>query len=130
MKHLTVEQVLFIHGSLIEKTGGTQGIRDLASLQSAVTSPKATFAGKELYPDVFHKAAAALLMESIIKNYPFIDGNKRTAITSAGIFLKRNGYALKPTQEELEQFILKMAAGKTSTLDAVNWFKKHSSKRK
>ena len=47
---------------------------------------RATFGGEDLYPDIFHKAAA--LMESLIKNHPFIDGNKRTAITSTGIFFK------------------------------------------
>lgn len=128
MKHLTVEQILFIHSRLIGKTRGSHGIRDLGLLQFAVLRPQSTFGGKELYPDIFYKAAAALLMESLIKNRPFIDGNKRTAITSAGIFLKRNGYALKTTQEELERFTLDMANGKVSTLDAVKWFKKHSSK--
>ncbi len=128
MKHLTAEQVLFIHSKLIDKTGGSHGIRDLGLLQSGVLRAKTTFGGKELYPDIFYKAAAALLIESLIKNRPFIDGNKRTAITSAGIFLKRNGYALKTTQKELEQFTLNIANGKVSTLDAVKWFKRHSSK--
>ncbi len=130
MKHLTAEQVLFIHSKLIDKTGGSHGIRDLGLLQSGVLRAKTTFGGKEFYPDVFHKAAAALLIESLIKSRPFIDGNKRTAITSAGIFLKRNGYALKTTQKELERFTLNMANGKVSTLDAVKWFKRHSSKNK
>ncbi len=69
-------------------------------------------------------------METLIKNRPFIDGNKRTAIASAGIFLRRNGYALKTTQKELKRFTLGMANGKVSTLDAVKWFKRHSSKNK
>lgn len=127
MRYLAAEQVLFIHSRLIDETGGIHGIRDLGLLQSAVSRPQATFGGKELYRDVFHKAAA--LMESIIKNHPFIDGNKRTAITSASIFLLRNSYFLETSQKEFEQFTLKMATGKVSFDDAVKWFKENSVKQ-
>lgn len=124
MKYLTTEQVLFIHSRLIDKTGGSHGIRDLGLLQSAVSRPRATFGGRELYPDIFQKAAA--LIESLTKNHPFIDGNKRTAIASAGIFLEKNGYLLETTQEELERFARRLAAGKVSFEDAVKWFRKVS----
>ena len=126
MKYLTEEQVLFIHSRLIDETGGVHGVRDLGLLQSAVSRPKATFGSEDLYPDIFHKAAA--LMESLIKNHPFIDGNKRTAITSAGIFLQRNGYILETAQRELEQFTLSVVTGKASFEDAVKWFRKYSLK--
>ena len=62
MKYLTSEQILFIHSRLIDSTGGTHGIRDIGLLQSAAGRPEATFGGEDLYPDIFHKAAA--LMES------------------------------------------------------------------
>ena len=124
MKYLTTEQVLFIHSRLIDKTGGSHGIRDLGLLQSAVSRPRATFGGRELYPDIFQKVAA--LIESLTKNHPFIDGNKRTAIASAGIFLEKNGYLLETTQEELERFARRLAAGKVSFEDAVKWFRKVS----
>ena len=123
MKYLTEEQVLFIHSRLIDETGGVHGVRDLGLLQSAVSRPKATFGSEDLYPDICHKAAA--LMESLIKNHPFIDGNKRTAITSAGIFLQRNGYILETAQRELEQFTLSVVTGKASFEDAVKWFRKY-----
>ena len=126
MKYLTAEQVLFIHSRLIDETGGVHGLRDLGLLQSAVSRPKATFGSEDLYPDICHKAAA--LMESLIKNHPFIDGNKRTAITSAGIFLQRNGYILETAQRELEQFTLSVVTGKASFEDAVKWFRKYSLK--
>ncbi|MBI4848913.1 MAG: type II toxin-antitoxin system death-on-curing family toxin [Nitrospirae bacterium] len=122
MKYLSAEQVLFIHSRLIDETGGAHGVRDLGLLQSAVSRPRATFGSKDLYPDIFHKAAA--LMESLIKNHPFIDGNKRTAITATGIFLRINGYSLEASQKELEQFTLRMATEKISFKDAVKWFKK------
>jgi death-on-curing protein len=123
VKYLTEEQVLFIHSRLIDETGGVHGVRDLGLLQSAVSRPKATFGSEDLYPDICHKAAA--LMESLIKNHPFIDGNKRTAITSAGIFLQRNGYILETAQRELEQFTLSVVTGKASFEDAVKWFEKY-----
>lgn len=124
MKYLTSEQILFIHSRLIDSTGGTHGIRDIGLLQSAVGRPEATFGGEDLYPDIFHKAAA--LMESLIKNHSFIDGNKRTAITSTGIFLQMNGHTLKTSQKELEHFTLDMATGKASFNDAVRWFEKYA----
>ena len=124
MRYLSPEQVLFIHSRLIDETGGAHGVRDLGLLQSAVSRPKAAFGSEDLYPDIFHKAAA--LMESLIKNHPFIDGNKRTAITSAGIFLQSNGCYLKTTQKELELFTLKTTMGKISFEDAVEWFIRNS----
>jgi death on curing protein len=121
---LSSEQVLLIHSRLIDITGGVHGIRDLGLLQSAVSRPMMTFGGEYLYPDIFHKAAA--LMGSLIKNYPFLDGNKRTAITSAALFIERNGYILQTTQTEIEVFTIGMAASKCSFDDAVEWFKKHA----
>ena len=85
MNYITPEQVLFIHYRIIEETGGSHGIRDLALLQSALARPMATFDENDLYPDIFSKAAA--LMHSIIKSHPFMDGNKRTAYSSCGVFL-------------------------------------------
>jgi death-on-curing protein len=84
MNYLTVEQVLFIHARLIAETGGEHGVLDLGLLQSAVSRPHETYGGQNLYPDLFLKAAA--LLESLIGNHAFVDGNKRTAITSAGLF--------------------------------------------
>jgi len=124
VKYLTAEQVLFIHSRLIDETGGSHGIRDVGLLQSAVSRPMATFGGEELYPDIFQKAAA--FMESLVKNHPFIDGNKRTAISSAGLFLRINGYNLETSQKELEDFTINMATGKASLEDAVKWFKRYA----
>ena len=107
MIYLTAEQVLFIHARLIAETGGEHGILDLGLFQSAVARPQATFDGQDLYPNLFLKAAA--LLESLIGNHAFIDGNKRTAITSAGLFLNLNGYRLKANNQQLEAFTLACA---------------------
>ena len=124
MNYLTPEQVLFIHYRLIEETGGSHGIRDLSMLQSALARPMATFDRKDLYPDLFSKAAS--LMHSIIKNHPFVDGNKRTAIAVASIFLFRNGYNLKVSNKELERFTLKVAREDIELREIAHWFKRHS----
>lgn len=124
MKYLSVEQVLFIHSRLIDTTGGAHGVRDVGLLQSAVNRPKATFEGKDLYHDIFHKSAA--LMESLTNNHPFIDGNKRTAITSSALFLRHSGYVLNASQKELETITLRLALKKASFQDAVEWFRTHA----
>ena len=78
-RYLTVPQILFLHSRLIEETGGSQGLRDLGLLESAVARPQTSFSGEDLYPGLFTKAAA--LMDSLINNRPFLDGNKRTGIS-------------------------------------------------
>lgn len=124
MRYLTPEQVLFIHARLIAETGGEHGIRDLGLLQSAVSRPQAVFEGNELYPDVYHKAAA--MMESLINNHPFVDGNKRTGITAAAMFLKINNYSLTASNQEVETFVLSIASGEQTLESITEWLKSHS----
>ncbi|MDA8099825.1 MAG: type II toxin-antitoxin system death-on-curing family toxin [Nitrospiraceae bacterium] len=123
MRYLSAEQVLFIHARVVAETGGAHGVRDVGLLQSAVARPQATFGGEELYQDFFSKAAA--LMESLARNHPFLDGNKRTAIAATGIFLGLNGLRFAASQKELVQFTLAVAVGKTSNEDAASWLKRH-----
>jgi death on curing protein len=125
---LSSEQVLFIHARLVDEAGGMHGVRDLGLLRSAVARPRAIFGGEDLYPDIFRKAAA--LMESLILNHPFLDGNKRTAISAAGLFLLRNGQQLSVTQQALEQFTMDMALKRRDIEDAANWFKKHTKRER
>jgi death-on-curing protein len=122
--YLTTTQILFIHARLIEETGGSHGVRDLGSLEAAVARPRATFDGEELYPDLFHKAAA--LLESLINNHPFVDGNKRTGITAAGLFLRQNSYRLTVSNSELETFTLSVATGQTGVKEIAAWLQTHS----
>lgn len=124
MSYLTSEQVLFIHYRLIEETGGSHGIRDISLLQSAVARPMATFGSDDLYPDILSKAAA--LMHSIIKNHPFVDGNKRTAITAASLFLMRNKHQITVSNNELESFTLKLASTNVELEEVAIWFRKQS----
>ena len=124
MRYLTPEQVLFIHARLIAETGGEHGIRDLELLQSAVNRTRTTFDGGELYPSINQKAAA--LIESLVNNHPFIDGNKRTGITAGVMFLLLNGYSLTVSNEELETFTLSIASGGQTVETITEWIKKNS----
>lgn len=122
--YLTAEQVLFIHARLIAETGGMHGVHDLGLLLSAVARPQATFENQELYPGLFTKAAA--LFESLVGNHPFIDGNKRTAITAAGLFLRINHYRLTASNQQLEDFTLLCAQRMIPLPQVVTWFETHS----
>jgi death-on-curing protein len=123
-QYLTPEQVLFLHSRLIAETGGGQGIRDLGMLLSALGRPPATFEGKDLYPDLFLKTAA--LMDSIVRNHPFVDGNKRTAITAAALFLRINGYRLVVENNEMVRFTLACAQSQLSLDEMMDWFRQYS----
>jgi death-on-curing protein len=124
MHYLTPEQVLFIHARLIAETGGEHGLRDLGLLESAVSRPQAVFEGNELYLEIHHKAAA--LLESLVNNHPFVDGNKRTGITAAAMFLRINDYTLTASNQEVESFVLSIALGEQTTDSILEWLRKHS----
>jgi death-on-curing protein len=123
-QNLTPEQGLFLHSRLVAETGGKHGVRDLGLLLSAVGRPQATFDGKDLYPDLFSQAAA--LMDSLVRNHPFVDGNKRTAIAAAAIFLRMNGLLLIVDNKEMVRFTLACAQSRLSLEDIADWFKKVS----
>ncbi len=123
MIYLTVEQVLFLHARLIEETGGSHGVRELSLLLSAIGRPQASFADRDLYADIFTKAAA--LMDSLVRNHPFIDGNKRTGIAAAGLFLLQNGYRLIATNNELEEMTLAVARSEKAVEQIARWFQDH-----
>jgi len=126
--YLTIDEVLFIHEIMISLYGGRGDIHDFTMLHSAIERPKATFGGKDLYPTIFEKAAA--LIQSLILNHPFDDGNKRTAITSTARFFYINGYQLKLPLKKSIQFTLDIDSHKLSFEEIVFWFKKHAKRLK
>lgn len=85
MKHISITQVLHLHNKMIRETGGDVGIRDNALLESALYNALTTFDGKELYPSIEEKCANICFC--IVKNHPFIDGNKRMGLLLCSFFL-------------------------------------------
>lgn len=124
MIYMTVEQILFLHSRLVAETGGSHSVRDLGSLLSAVARPQASFDDQDLYPDLFTKAAA--LMDSLIRNHPFLDGNKRTGIAAAALFLRINGYRLNAASTELQIFTLDVAQSRQALAEIATRLKNHS----
>ena len=99
MIKLTKEQILLLHTQLIETTGGSDGIRDLGLLESALESPFQSYGGEELYPSI--QAKAARLCYGLVKNHAMIDGNKGIGCHATLVFLALNGYGMEYTQKEL-----------------------------
>ncbi|MDZ7586877.1 MAG: type II toxin-antitoxin system death-on-curing family toxin [Patescibacteria group bacterium] len=124
MKRLNPKQILLIHDELVEKYGGSFGIRDENLFESAIFQPFVTFGGLDLYQTVFDKAAA--LLRSLVKNHPFIDGNKRTGIVSAQLLIEANDYVFKAGISVTEKFVRKIASTKVSVEEISHWLKKHS----
>lgn len=123
MKKLTAKQVKLLHAELIRETGGSDGLRDEALLESAVNAPFQSFDGIDTFPSLQQKAAR--LGFGLIQNHAFIDGNKRIGAHAMLVFLALNGIELKYTQEELSDMILGVAANKLSFEDMVKWILTH-----
>lgn len=113
------EDVLKIHKHLIDQFGGSHGVRDESSLNSAINRPFATFDKKELYPDPIDKAAA--ILESIVTNHPFIDGNKRTGYVLARLLLLESGLDIKATQQEKYEIVIAVSKGELKFDNIKNW---------
>lgn len=124
MQYLTAEDVLRIHALAIERYGGSFGIRNHDALYSAVEQPRVTFGGEDLYPSVFAKASA--IGYGLVRNHPFVDGNKRTGFTPMVVFLLRNGFRLRIAIDEAEAFVLGLAEGRVSREELAEWLRVHS----
>lgn len=123
MIRLSKEQILELHQELIEQTGGSPEIRDDGMLDSAINSPFWSFGGEDLFPSIEQKAAR--LGFGIIKNHPFVDGNKRTGIHTMLVFLALNQVELQYSQKELYTVVLGIAEGKQSYDDLFHWIIEH-----
>lgn len=110
MIYFTLDQVLRIHSALVQKTGGSDGLRDKNLLDSALKSPFQTFSLEDLYPTFLEKAA--VLCYSLVQNHPFVDGNKRIGVHLMLLFLELNNFNLSYSQKELVDFGFGIASGK------------------
>lgn len=123
MRYLHKEEVLELHKSIIDQTGGHHGLRDEGALESARAQPHMTFDGQELYPTLAEKASASGF--SMITNHPFLDGNKRIGHAVMEVFLVINGYEIDASIDEQEDIILGVAAGEMSRHAFTKWVKTH-----
>lgn len=128
MKYLSVKDVLLLHNMAIDESGGSHGLRDLGLLESAVARPQVSFGGEDLYPNIFLKAG--VLVHGLLRNHPFVDGNKRTSMYSAMTFLELNGYRFEAKQKEVVEFALKVENEKLSVEEIAKWLKEHARKLK
>lgn len=124
---ISFEEAIQIHTLLIQKFGGTNGIRDSDVLLSALARPFQTFDGIELYPTPVEKAAA--ILESIISNHPFLDGNKRLGYVLMKLFLLEGGFHLKVEQQDAYQFIILVASGQQNIDRIISWLQFHVRQR-
>ncbi|MBI5931343.1 MAG: type II toxin-antitoxin system death-on-curing family toxin [Chloroflexi bacterium] len=115
-RYLTADEVLVINEEIL---GGEARPRDRGLLESAVARPMASAFGEDAYPSLFEKAAA--LLDSLSRNHPFVDGNKRTATIALDQFLRKNG--LRPTWNPVNalQFILAVAQGQRTITEIAEW---------
>ena len=121
---ITLVDVFQLHKNSIKDFGGSPGIRDVDSLKSAVSRPFQSFEDVELFPSVFEKTAA--IFESLIKNHPFVDGNKRTGFLAAYALLYRNKFELVASQDKAYDFVIQVSSTSLSFDVIAIWFRKNS----
>lgn len=123
MRYLRLSEVLEIHRRVLAQSGGADGVRDLGAIQSALAQPQMTFGSEELYPTVEAKASAICF--SLVKNHPFIDGNKRVGHAAMETFLVLNGYELGADIDDAETVILRLASGLLTREALADWVSTH-----
>ncbi len=121
---LTLPEVLEIHQNQTSLYGGDPGIRDMGLLKSAIGMPSATYGGEFLHTDIFEMAAAYLF--HLVKNHPFVDGNKRVGAVSALVFLVLNGFELDVPEDDFADIVLDVAQGKIDKAQVAVFLKQYS----
>lgn len=123
MRYLTIEEVLELHARIVEQSGGATGLRSRDALEASLGQPHQTFGGVSLYASVPAKAAA--LGYFLVRNHPFVDGNKRIGHAALEVTLVLNGLELAATVDEQEQIFLSLAAGSLSREEFTTWVEQH-----
>ncbi len=122
------KEVLQIHQILIAQFGGLAGVREESLLESALERPFGGFSETEFYPSPEEKAAA--ILESVVKNHPFTDGNKRTGYVLMRLILLEYGQDIEATQDEKYDFVIAVASGRMSFAEIVGWIKQRTKRIK
>ncbi|OQY98170.1 MAG: hypothetical protein B6D41_02690 [Chloroflexi bacterium UTCFX4] len=121
MEYLSLDDVLAIHLLALEAFGGTPEILSVDRLESCLESPRQTMFGDDLYPDIESKAG--ILFFLLVKNHPFMDGNKRTGVLALLEFLERNGYTLETNNDELYKFTIDVATSVVDKEQVTEWIR-------
>ena len=120
---LSIDDIIALHSKLTSQTGGLDGIWDINLLDLSINSPYHTFGGQYLYPTL--QAMAAHLAFSLIKNHPFLDGNKRIGIFTMLVFLEINGFRITCTDTELETLGWGLADSSINEANLLEWIRYH-----
>ena len=120
---ISLDEALAIHSQIVAETGGANGVRDQGGLEAALARPHATFGGDDLYPDPISKAAA--IAESIIKNHPFVDGNKRTGYILMRLTLITYGLDVVASDDDEYDLVIAIATGKMDVDAIKEWLSTH-----
>jgi death-on-curing protein len=121
---LSVDRVLRLHDQQLQLFGGASGVRDLGLLESAIANAEATFDGVFLQQDLFEMAAAYLY--GICRNHPFVDGNKRTAVSSALVFLEMNDIWIESDDDDLYDAVMATAEVRISKTEIADFLRTHA----
>lgn len=124
---LTFAEIIEIHDYQINHFGGSDGLRSVEMLKSAIGMPSSTFSGEYLHPTIPEMAAAYLF--HLVENHPFLDGNKRVGAMASLVFLDLNGYEFDATDEEFTDLVMRVASGKMLKSEVVLFFQQHSHDR-
>lgn len=118
-----LDDLIWLHDQILEASGGLAGVKDPGQLEAALARPNQSAFKKSLFPDLFEKAAA--LLEAIANNHAFSDGNKRTAMAAAALFLYLDGVLVTFTNQEYESFMLHVVNDKPELSEIQQWLKAH-----
>ncbi len=121
---LNLEDVLSLHADQVALYGGDSGVRDPGLLESALAQPRATFGGEFLHKNFFEMAAAYLF--HIVRNHPFLDGNKRTGAVAALVFLDLNGVEIDAPKGSVYEITLSVATGEACKAQVAEFFRLHA----
>jgi len=127
VKTLSTERLMRLYRRVIRETGGLAGVRDVGAVDAALIQPLMTFDGEPFYPTIAEKAAA--LGYALIKNHPFVDGNKRIGFAAMAASLRLNGQQVLGDLDEWEEAILRLAAGNLTREAFTAWLRDHIAPR-
>lgn len=125
-RFLTFDHVLLLHTLQAKEFGGAHGLKDEGLLRSAIAQPQSGFGKVPFHKNLYEMAAAYLF--HIVRNHPFIDGNKRTGALVAAVFLEINGLLLTASNDDFEEVVMNTAKGLLSKAQIAEFFRAHTKK--